>query len=71
MDTTRTDDRLTEGERAELVRLRSENTFLRAQRDELVRIATGYAHDMDAMLRRHHRPTDHSPPVGTGAIDAR
>ncbi|MEV0676464.1 hypothetical protein AB0I60_08060 [Actinosynnema sp. NPDC050436] len=43
---------LTADERAELAWLRSENTFLRAQRDVLVRIATGYADDMDALLRR-------------------
>ncbi|MEU4804610.1 hypothetical protein [Actinosynnema sp. NPDC023587] len=54
MDTTRTGftGGLTPDERAELTWLRSENTFLRAQRDVLVRIATGYAHDMDALLRR-------------------
>ncbi|MBW4716791.1 hypothetical protein [Saccharothrix obliqua] len=46
------DTPLTEGERAELAWLRSENTFLRVQRDILMRIATDYAHDMDAMLRR-------------------
>ncbi len=46
---------LTEGERAELTWLRSENTFLRVQLDVLTRVATGYAVDMDAMLR-DHRP---------------
>ncbi|CCH30123.1 hypothetical protein ABZ816_41335 [Actinosynnema sp. NPDC047251] len=43
---------LTEDERAELAWLRSENAFLRTQRDVLMRVATGYAHDMDALLRR-------------------
>jgi len=48
---------LTEDERAELAWLRRENDFLRVQRDILLRVATGYAHDVEAMLRRtgaHH-----------------
>jgi hypothetical protein len=48
---------LTDDERAELAWLRRENDFLRVQRDILLRVATGYAHDVEAMLRRtgaHH-----------------
>ena len=36
---------LGEDERAELSWLRSENTLLRAERDILLRVATGYAND--------------------------
>lgn len=43
---------LTDDERAELAWLRTENDFLRVQRDILLRVATGYAHDVEAMLRR-------------------
>ena len=43
---------LTGDERAELEWLRTENDFLRVQRDILLRVATGYAHDVEAMLRR-------------------
>ncbi|MGW6449825.1 hypothetical protein [Lentzea sp. NPDC055074] len=43
---------LTDGERAELARLRQENDFLRVQRDILLRVATGYAHDFEALSRR-------------------
>lgn len=46
---------LTDDERAELAWLRSENAFLRVQRDVLMRIAGDYARDMDALLRRHAR----------------
>lgn len=49
MDGTR--DPLTRDERAELHWLRAENTLLRVQLDMLTRIATGYAHDVDAILR--------------------
>lgn len=54
MDTGHTP--LTGDERAELEWLRTENDFLRVQRDILLRVATGYAHDVEAMLRRnqHH-----------------
>lgn len=48
---------LTDDERAELAWLRAENDFLRVQRDILLRVATGYAHDVETMLRRagrHH-----------------
>ncbi|SMC52963.1 hypothetical protein [Lentzea albidocapillata] len=49
---------LTGGERAELAWLRKENDFLRVQRDILMNVATGYAHDFEAVLRRddgrHH-----------------
>lgn len=51
---------LTDDERAELDWLRAENTFLRVQRDVLARVATGYARDMEALLRRG-APTDHLP----------
>ncbi|MGW4207486.1 hypothetical protein ACWEIJ_05810 [Lentzea sp. NPDC004789] len=43
---------LTDDERAELAWLRKENDFLRVQRDILLRVATGYAHDVEALLRR-------------------
>ena len=46
------DPPLTDDERAELAWLRKENDFLRVQRDILVRVATGYAHDFEAVLRR-------------------
>ncbi|WP_156213132.1 hypothetical protein [Lentzea aerocolonigenes] len=45
---------LTEDERTELEWLRTENDFLRVQRDILLRVATGYAHDVETMLRRRH-----------------
>ncbi|SDJ48490.1 hypothetical protein SAMN04488074_102179 [Lentzea albidocapillata subsp. violacea] len=45
---------LTAGERAELAWLRKENDFLRVQRDILMNVATGYAHDFEAVLRRDH-----------------
>jgi hypothetical protein len=44
---------LTDGERAELVWLRQENDFLRVQRDILLRVASGYAHDFETMSHRH------------------
>jgi hypothetical protein len=47
-----TDPPLTDSERAELTWLRKENDFLRVQRDILMSVATGYAHDLEAMLRR-------------------
>jgi hypothetical protein len=47
-----TDAPLTDSERAELAWLRKENDFLRVQRDILMSVATGYAHDFEAMLRR-------------------
>lgn len=50
-----TDTSLTDDERAELAWLRAENDFLRVQRDILLRVATGYAHDVEAMLRRADR----------------
>ncbi|HEX7308208.1 hypothetical protein [Lentzea sp.] len=43
---------LTGDERAELSWLRKENEFLRVQRDLLLDVASGYAHDFDALLRR-------------------
>ena len=52
METDRTP--LTDDERAELAWLRRENDFLRVQRDILLRVATGYAHDVETMLRRRH-----------------
>ncbi|HEY8371291.1 MAG TPA: hypothetical protein VIL00_00970 [Pseudonocardiaceae bacterium] len=52
---------LTEDERAELAWLRSENALLRVQRDVLLRIASGYARDMDAMLRQHTWEHDNRP----------
>ncbi|MEV8441148.1 hypothetical protein AB0425_27530 [Actinosynnema sp. NPDC051121] len=50
MDGTR--EPLTGDERAELHWLRAENAFLRVQLDIVTRIATGYARDVDAILRR-------------------
>ncbi|MCE6997142.1 hypothetical protein LZG04_20390 [Saccharothrix sp. S26] len=50
MDRTR--DPLDGDERAELHWLRAENAFLRVQLEILTRIATGYARDVDALLRR-------------------
>ncbi|SDO67711.1 hypothetical protein [Lentzea jiangxiensis] len=47
-----TDLPLTDDERAELARLRKENDFLRVQRDILLRVASDYAHDFEAVLRR-------------------
>jgi hypothetical protein len=50
---------LTDGERAELAWLRKENDFLRVQRDILLSVATGYAHDFETVLRRNdgrHHP---------------
>ncbi|CAL9539063.1 hypothetical protein SUDANB95_04159 [Actinosynnema sp. ALI-1.44] len=44
--------RLTDDERAELHWLRTENAFLRVQLDIVTRIATDYAEDVDALLRR-------------------
>ncbi|WNV85188.1 hypothetical protein [Umezawaea sp. Da 62-37] len=47
-------------ERAELDWLRTENAFLRVQRDVLTRIATGYAHDVEVFLgRRAPATSDH------------
>lgn len=45
---------LTGDERTELEWLRTENDFLRVQRDILLRVATGYAHDVETMLRRNN-----------------
>ncbi|MEU0878192.1 hypothetical protein ABZ345_06305 [Lentzea sp. NPDC005914] len=53
MEAEHTDPPLTDGERAELAWLRKENDFLRVQRDILMSVATGYAHDFEAILRRH------------------
>ncbi|MFD5830694.1 hypothetical protein [Lentzea sp. NPDC060358] len=50
--TARAEQPLSDGERAELSRLRKENDFLRVQRDILLRVASGYARDFDAVLRR-------------------
>lgn len=50
------DDPLTGDERTELAWLRKENEFLRAQRDILLNVASGYAHDFEAMLRGHRHP---------------
>ena len=52
METGHTDPPLTEAERAELLRLRKENDFLRVQCDILMRVASGYAHDFETMRRR-------------------
>jgi hypothetical protein len=54
-----TDPTLTDTERAELAWLRKENDFLRVQRDILVRVASGYAHDFEAMLRRNDGQRHH------------
>jgi hypothetical protein len=54
-----TDPPLTDAERAELAWLRKENDFLRVQRDILVRVATGYAHDFEAVLRRDDSQRHH------------
>ena len=43
---------LTEDERTELTWLRAENHLLRVERDILLRVATGYAKDVDALLHR-------------------
>ncbi|GGP75116.1 hypothetical protein [Saccharothrix coeruleofusca] len=51
---------LTDDERAELDWLRAENAFLRVQRDVLMRVASGYALDMEALLRRG-APSSHLP----------
>ncbi|MCX2951573.1 hypothetical protein [Lentzea sp. NEAU-D7] len=53
MKTEGTEPPLTGGERAELAWLRKENDFLRVQRDILMRVAAGYAHDFEAVLRRN------------------
>ncbi|MER5265357.1 hypothetical protein ABTZ99_25085 [Actinosynnema sp. NPDC002837] len=44
-------DPLSPDERAELHWLRAENALLRVQLDILTHVATGYAHDVDAILR--------------------
>ncbi len=57
VETEPTSAPLTDDERAELLWLRTENEFLRVQRDILMRVATGYAQDVETMLRRingHH-----------------
>lgn len=51
VDTTDTTP-LTPDEREELAWLRTENAFLRVQRDVLTRIAAGYAHDVEVFLGR-------------------
>jgi hypothetical protein len=43
---------LAEDERSELMWLRTENTLLRVERDILIRVASGYAMDMDPLLRQ-------------------
>lgn len=43
---------LTEDERSELTWLRTENTLLRVERDILMRVASGYAMDMESLLGR-------------------
>lgn len=48
--------RLTEDERAELRRLRAENRLLRVERDILMRVASGYARDMEILLQRGTPP---------------
>lgn len=55
-------DPLSEDERAELAWLRTENTLLRVERDILLRVASGYAGDMAALLRREHPGSTHSTP---------
>ncbi|MCR3750661.1 hypothetical protein [Lentzea californiensis] len=55
METENSGPPLTDGERAELAWLRKENDFLRVQRDILMSVATGYAHDFEAVLRRDGR----------------
>jgi len=40
------------GDHTELDRLRAENALLRAERDILLRVATGYALDAERALRR-------------------
>ncbi|NUT90495.1 MAG: hypothetical protein HOY78_00560 [Saccharothrix sp.] len=55
MEAEHPDPPLTDSERAELAWLRKENDFLRVQRDILMSVATGYAHDFEAMLRRDQR----------------
>ncbi|MET9224593.1 hypothetical protein [Lentzea sp. NPDC003310] len=52
MEAEPADGPLTEDERTELVRLRKENDFLRVQRDILLGVASGYARDFEALLRR-------------------
>ncbi len=47
-----TEPPLTEEERSELTWLRTENTLLRVERDILMRVASGYAKDMDTLLDR-------------------
>ncbi|MFB9907821.1 hypothetical protein [Allokutzneria oryzae] len=42
---------LTGEERSELMWLRAENTLLRVERDILLRVASGYAKDMDTLLK--------------------
>ncbi|MFJ8962447.1 hypothetical protein ACIRG5_23950 [Lentzea sp. NPDC102401] len=59
METEHTDPPLTAGERAELAWLRKENDFLRVQRDILLRVASGYAHDFEAALRRNDGQRHH------------
>ncbi|HUQ55597.1 hypothetical protein [Lentzea sp.] len=49
-----TGEPLTGDERTELAWLRKENEFLRVQRDILLSVASGYAHDFEAVLRRPH-----------------
>ncbi len=47
---------LADDERVELTWLRNENALLRVERDILLRVATGYAEDMDILLRRGAHP---------------
>lgn len=51
---------MTDDERAELAWLRTENTLLRVERDILMRVASGYAEDMAALMRRSG-PTTQGP----------
>lgn len=57
---TRENGSLGPGERAELEWLRTENALLRAERDILVRVATGFAEDADATLLRRRTPLGES-----------
>lgn len=59
MEAGHTDPPLTDDERAELAWLRKENDFLRVQRDILMRVAIGYAHDFEAVLRRNDGQRHH------------
>jgi hypothetical protein len=51
---------LTDDERSELAWLRTENSLLRVERDILLRVASGYAEDMAALLHGGPSP-NHTP----------